>query len=165
MTNPSDSPKTTFIRVPTPVFETLLRLQISGVQWRLVLWVIRNTLGWNRPWTTFSWYRIGKHLSADRRGVARAGAHLIKAGVLTTVNNSIGLAAMQTGDDRPPAGTNDPGVKGTRFRGQASPFYRRAKERSKETKTKNSGPQARHHPAGAAEPVPGKYRHLGSGGD
>ena len=71
-----------FVRIPTDLLEALLRLRLSGTQWRLLLWVVRHTYGWNREWTPFTWYRVAKELGMDRAAVYRAGEVLIQAQML-----------------------------------------------------------------------------------
>ncbi|PWU05837.1 MAG: hypothetical protein C5B51_13645 [Terriglobia bacterium] len=80
-----------FIRLPTPLLEALLRTPLNGVQSRIVLWVIRQTLGWNRDLAPFSWYRIATDLGLDRGGVARAGARLLRSGMLTAQGRQLGI--------------------------------------------------------------------------
>src|SRR6266704_4258643 len=71
-----------FIRFPSGLLDALLRARLSATQWRVVLWVVRRTLGWNRLRTRFSWYRIAKELGADRAALYRAGVGLLKTGTL-----------------------------------------------------------------------------------
>jgi phage replication O-like protein O len=66
-----------FVRLPTELLEALLKVPLSGAQWRILFWVIRQTYGWNRDQTPFSWYRIAKELGLDRGGVARGGHKLL----------------------------------------------------------------------------------------
>jgi hypothetical protein len=153
-----------------------LRWAFSGTQWRILLWTIRNTYGWHRDSVPFSWYRITKDLGADRGGVVRAGRQLVRAGVLQVQNGRINVRAEPPSrpgslesdviGQRPM--TNDSAVSRHRKRGQASSLFRRAKERGKEINTNKAlrqkeEPQQRrekHHTAGAATPVPGKYDAL-----
>jgi hypothetical protein len=51
-----------FVRFPTRSMEAFLSLPLNGTQWRIVLWIIRNTLGWNRSSIPFRWYRLAKEL-------------------------------------------------------------------------------------------------------
>src|SRR4051794_627682 len=73
---------TSFMPLPNALTEALLRSRLSGNQWRLIMWSLRNTLGWNRPSTPFSWYRIANELEADRTGVLRAARPLIQQQLL-----------------------------------------------------------------------------------
>ena len=142
-----------FVRFPTVFLEALMRAPLSGAQWRIVLWVIRQTLGWNRDRAPFSWYRIAKELTLDRGGVARAGKALIQSGILLEENRQIGIerdhaqwrhyksASLQPmtsvhGDGRPLKAMT--GIIGTDDdcnlnSGQASSLFRRVKD-SKERK-------------------------------
>ena len=71
-----------FVRLPTELLGALLHARLSGTQWRILLWVIRHTYGWNRSTTAFSWYQIAKELSLDRGGVFRAGKRLLEGAML-----------------------------------------------------------------------------------
>src|SRR5712691_5048113 len=71
-----------FIRLPTETLEALLCKRLSGAQWRLIFWVIRNTYGWNRPSAPFTWYRIAKELGMSRPALFRAGQNLLARGVM-----------------------------------------------------------------------------------
>jgi hypothetical protein len=57
--------------------EALLSSRLTGVQLRIILWVIRHTAGWNRTLTPFSWYRIAKKIGGNRAVVWRAGRTLL----------------------------------------------------------------------------------------
>jgi len=71
-----------FVRISTGLLEALLRVRLSGTQWRILLWVVRHTYGWNREWTPFTWYRLAKELDMDRAAAFRAGNALIQAQLL-----------------------------------------------------------------------------------
>jgi phage replication O-like protein O len=85
-----------FVRVPTQLLETLLRSRLNGTELRIVLWVARQTYGWNRQTTPFSWYRIAMELAMDRGGIVRAGRHLLRTGILCLAGDEIGI---QPNDD------------------------------------------------------------------
>ena len=57
-------------------------LAANGTQWRLVLWVVRATLGCNRASAPFGWSQIAKNLKLDRAGVCRNGRRLRTSGLL-----------------------------------------------------------------------------------
>jgi phage replication O-like protein O len=71
-----------FVRIPTELLEAILHARLSGTQYRILLWVIRNTYGWNRSWTPFTWYRIAQELHVDRPNLYRAGKSLLQSNVL-----------------------------------------------------------------------------------
>jgi len=58
-----------FLRISNTLLEALLKLDLTGTQWGVLMWTLRNTIGWNRDTTHFSWYRIAKDLSMDRGGI------------------------------------------------------------------------------------------------
>ncbi len=148
-----------FVRLSTELFEAILRAGFTGVQLHIVLWVVRNTYGWNRKLTTFSWYRIAKDLSLDRGGVVREGNRLLKEQVMVLINQQIGiqkdydrwrqkgLASSQADDPRqlwmtgvsaepahrePMTGIIVTDDSTHRLRRQASSLSRRAKDSSKD---------------------------------
>jgi phage replication O-like protein O len=89
-----------FLRISNRLFEALLRLDLTATQWSILLWTLRNTTGWNRDTTYFSWYRIAKELSLDRGGVARAGRRLLGASVLFVREGQLGIKEDHNGWDR-----------------------------------------------------------------
>lgn len=80
-----------FLRIPNNLVEALLRTPLSGGQCRIVLWVVRQTLGWNRDTTPYTWYRVARDLAMDRGGVVRAGHALLQWGILCLDKAAIGL--------------------------------------------------------------------------
>jgi phage replication O-like protein O len=154
-----------FVRVPTDLLEAALRLHLNGTQWRIFFWVVRQTLGWNRPTTLFSWYRIARELSADRGGVVRCGRGLLHSGILYLDGKQIGIRldstcwatlggrstsrpTMTVGNDAacPPKAVADVIASGDARlleRGQESSLFRRTKDsgkdRSKTFKEKEMG--------------------------
>lgn len=80
-----------FVRFPTGLLEALLRTRLSGVQWRILLWVVRYTFGWNRQSTPFTWYRIAQELALNRSAVYRSGQALLAARVLVVYGNQLGV--------------------------------------------------------------------------
>jgi hypothetical protein len=65
--------------------------RLTGIQLRIVLWVIRNTAGWNRTLTPFSWYRIAKKIGGNRAVVWRAGRALLQTHVLFLEDDQLGI--------------------------------------------------------------------------
>src|SRR5258708_39571922 len=91
---PSSQPDR-FVRLPTILLEALWRLRLTGAQWRVLLWVLRYTEGWNRARTPFTWYRMAKELDLGRPATYRAGLTLLRAEILIL---SEGLLAIQRED-------------------------------------------------------------------
>jgi hypothetical protein len=83
-----------FVRVPTILMEGLMRYPLTGTQVRIILWVIRQTYGWNRFRARFSWYRIASDLGADRGGVVRAGKKLRDLGFVFVQERTIAVAGI-----------------------------------------------------------------------
>jgi phage replication O-like protein O len=80
-----------FVRLSSELLDALLRVHLSGMQWRILLWVLRNTYGWNRKTTRFSWYQIAKQLGGNRAVVWRAGQRLLQAHVLVLEDDQLGI--------------------------------------------------------------------------
>lgn len=80
-----------FVRIPTHILETLFRARLTGSHHRILLWVMRQTFGWNRRWTPFTWYRVAKDLGLDRPTVYRSGNALLEAKILIREGRQIGV--------------------------------------------------------------------------
>lgn len=137
-----------FVRVPTDLLEALLKERLSGTQFAILFWIIRQTFGWNRPTTPFSWYRVATDLVMDRGGVFRAGRALLRLGIVHVKSGEIGIRGSDTvnlgsaarptvaSDDRNPRKpmtgviASDDGRQLQRC--QQSSFYRRAKDNIKD---------------------------------
>ena len=89
-----------FVRIPSDLLEVLLRARLSRLQWRIVLWVVRHTFGWNRSWTPFSWYGMARDLNANRGTVFRAGARLLQSRVLRCAAGRLGIQPEFASSDR-----------------------------------------------------------------
>jgi hypothetical protein len=176
-----------FIRVPTEFLEGCLQKRFSRTQWGILLWVIRQTWGWNRQTTHFSWYRMAKDLALDHGGVVRAGNRLLLSGVLSLHGDQIGiqgtdefwqnhrlrsagygiLTNVSTGKSQRKELTILSGVTDKRQwkRCQVSVVFRRTKDSSKDIlktykhmRLKSRGQrQLEYTEAGAARPITGKY--------
>jgi phage replication O-like protein O len=189
-----------FVRVPTELLEPLLLLPLRGTQWRVLFWVIRQSYGWNRQSTSFTWYRIAKELELNRAGVYRAGQALLAARLLVCDG---GQLAVQTDprlwntdifsvsraarrqlwipglpvawEQRPALPVDNDSVAGQQLnRCLKATLFRRAKDSKDIIKTykktaANGGVAGRprfqngadsEHPAGAAQPISGKYDGL-----
>ena len=96
------APSERFVRLPTPLLEALLGVRLNGTQWRVLLWMIRKTLGWNRNTTSFSWYQIASDLAMDRGGVVRAGHKLLGTGILYSEDCRLGIQRDSTFGSGPP---------------------------------------------------------------
>ena len=157
-----------FVRVPSLLLDSLLKLPLSGTQWRILLWTIRNTFGWDRETVRFSWYGIARELRLDRGGVVRAGRRLLDASVLLIQDQRLSLQsdpakwskAATSDDGSQRAMTIDIADASHRKRGRASSLFRRAIERCTEMKKESIRSNQKHHSAGAARPVAGKYDHI-----
>jgi phage replication O-like protein O len=151
-----------FVRLPTELLEALLRARLSGTQWRIVLWIIRQTYGWNRESAPFTWYRMARELAISRPAVYRAGLKLVASGVLVTQGKRLAVARAQR-PELPLSNATDAArqrnscLEATLFR----PAKDSSKDKLKTYKDKrwnHSGGERKM--AGAASPRPGKYERL-----
>ena len=159
-----------FVPIPNAVIDALLVSRMTGGQMRIVLWVLRKTLGWNQPSADASWYQIGKDLGLDRAYVRRDGRRLIEGRVLVKNGDKLAVAVdpdtwkagrrrpCTTGPRRSEIGTQE-----LRHRDAGAPLLRRAIDTLKDirqVKTRETGRRSPYHPAGSARPIPGKYERL-----
>jgi phage replication O-like protein O len=159
---------TRFVRFPTRVLEALLRTGLAGVQWCVLLWVIRGTWGWNRQWVRFTWYRIAKDLELNRGTVYRSGARLVERRLLVLREQRVAvetdIAKWATKAYNSSKGDNV--ASAHRCQCPQATVSRRTKDSSKDKRLniyslrRNRDllrPSAYDHAAGAASPIPGKY--------
>ena len=166
-----------FLRISNALVEALFRARLSGAQWRVLLWVIRQTHGWNRRSTLFTWYRVAKDVAMDRATAYRSGQALLRAGVLILADAQLGIQedsenwgggvlSLQAVDARqlwmpgmdvvraqrkPLSGSNASVGKEQRLRCQETTLFRRAKDSSKDKsktyKDRRRDADPRHHTA------------------
>ena len=80
-----------FVRLSTPLLEAFFAFHLTGVQLRTILWVLRNTDGWNRKLTPFRWRQIANKLGTGPAVVWRAGQRLLQANVLLLADHQLGI--------------------------------------------------------------------------
>ncbi len=171
-----------FIRLPTALLECQLQTPLNGAQWRILFWVIRQTYGWNRESTPFTWYRMAQELGMNRPAVYRAGQALLTAGILvapekqlavqtdhrlwnscptTVAGRQLWMPEISVAGEQRPAllGDNATVASRQRKRCQKATVFRRAKDSKDRLKTYKDNSERRHL-AGAAKPIPGKYDGL-----
>jgi phage replication O-like protein O len=172
-----------FVALPSGMLDALVVIPLTGAQWRVLLWVIRQTLGWNREWTAFTWYRMAKDLHMDRAATYRAGQALLSWNILSPREKLLGIQsnirqweqpAVLAGRQlllpemgvayeqrKPLPGDNAAVVGGQRKRCVATTVFRRAKDSSKDKlKTYIDMAQEKPQPAGPFQPATGKYDRL-----
>ena len=152
-----------FMPLPNALADALIRLRLSGSQWRLIFWTLRNTLGWNRESTKFTWYQIAKELGIDRAGLLRAARPLLDRGLLVAENGRLRVQISTSQVPKPM--TLVTGDAQQRNRCQVSPLFPRAIDMYNVVKTKEKNKTKKEkwpdsHPAGAARPIPGKYDRI-----
>jgi Bacteriophage replication protein O len=68
-----------------------MRDQEYSLSARIILWVLRNTYGWSRKTTVYTWSKIAREIEARREHVSRAGLSLLQKKRLYIDNKKIGL--------------------------------------------------------------------------
>jgi RNA polymerase sigma factor (sigma-70 family) len=79
------------VTIAGPIIETLTKARISGMQWRLVLWIILQCSRRKQRAVPFSWRAISRALAVDHGGLIRLGRALIGSGVLFVEQRRIGI--------------------------------------------------------------------------
>lgn len=66
------------------LIEPLIKLDLTGRQFRIILWIARHTYGMmGAKFAGYSWRKIAADINTDRAGVSRAGRELIDNGFLS----------------------------------------------------------------------------------
>jgi phage replication O-like protein O len=150
-----------FMPVPNALAEALMRSPLTTSQWRVFVWALRRTLGWNRESTPFTWYRVANEIGLNRSCVSRAARFLVHER-LVSVND--GRLRVQTD---PTLWANalhrSMGARTIRKRCAGATLFRRPIDmvidiKKKQRSIKKARRTARL--AGAARPISGKYAHL-----
>jgi phage replication O-like protein O len=134
-----------FIRLPTSLCEDLLQHRLSGVEWAILIWLVRSTIGWHRVSRRTTWSGIARSLRVHRSTVLRASVKLQKAGIVLFENGQLRFNPQffDAQTFLPPVALEQ---QPRRIR---ATVFRAAKDTGKE--------KHQFHPAGAAQPKPGKY--------
>jgi DNA-directed RNA polymerase specialized sigma24 family protein len=69
----------------------LMKLRLSGTQWRILLWVLLQTARRKQRTAPFRWRDIAQQLALDPTGVARAARKLVHTGLLFVHQGRLGL--------------------------------------------------------------------------
>jgi hypothetical protein len=92
-----------FVVFSSRLLRAAANIRLSGTQWRILLWVIRETARRKQKMAPFRWSEIAKELSLDRGDAWRAGRNLSRRKLVFIQNEKIGL---QRKVDRPPTRRN-----------------------------------------------------------
>jgi len=93
-----DSPQLAdgYTPVANPIMEALARTQLSGYEWRALLFLLRKTYGWNKKSDIISLSQFEDGTGLDRRHVARTIKRLLEKKIITTDSASLGTSKMST---------------------------------------------------------------------
>jgi|SRR5579872_3343637 len=80
-----------FISIAAGFLQAMAHKRLSGTQWRMILWVLRETSRRKRRTTPFTWSRIAQDLRQDRGDTWRAGKCLLRTKILFIQDGRIGL--------------------------------------------------------------------------
>lgn len=72
ITNDDIIVKNKFSQIPNIVFDKILLLKLSGIEFKVLIYIIRQTLGFKKTTFNSSPQKIGKRVGTDRRTVKRA---------------------------------------------------------------------------------------------
>jgi hypothetical protein len=70
-------------RIFHELLEPLLQIDLNGTQLRVIFWTARNTYGrQGEHYAPYSWLQVAREIICERTRVNRAGAELLKQGIL-----------------------------------------------------------------------------------
>ncbi len=73
-------------RIFHELLEPMLRIGLNGTQFRILLWVMRNSYGrMGAKSADYTWGRIARDIRSDRPNVSRGGRAMLEMGVLKVV--------------------------------------------------------------------------------
>ncbi len=80
-----------FVVISSRLLQAIATVRLSGTQWRILLWVLRETSRRKQRTVPFRWYHIARQLTLDRSNVHRAGQGLLRARLISIESGRIGL--------------------------------------------------------------------------
>lgn len=90
-----------YTKFPNRIFDALLRYKLSTTQLLVILYIIRNTNGWNKPqgdWISVS--RMAKDIGITRPRVSGAVNDLVKMGLISITDENRRVRAMRVTDPK-----------------------------------------------------------------
>ena len=85
-----------YLKIVLSVVEALARTQLSGYEWRVLLFLLRKTYGWNKRSDIISLSQFTDGTRLDRRHVARTIRHLVEKRMITIDSANLGTSKMST---------------------------------------------------------------------
>jgi phage replication O-like protein O len=76
-----------YTKVPNEYLEWLISLPIESLDYRVIFFVYRKTIGWNKLSDKISTSLIAKNLNASKRGVIKSISRLVNAGYLVSTKH------------------------------------------------------------------------------
>lgn len=80
-----------FSPVANELLDAILQIGFSKTEFHILFWVVRNTFGWHRKLTEFTWYQMAKDCRLSRGGVVTKGNGLVERMVLKIEAEKIGV--------------------------------------------------------------------------
>ena len=77
-----------YTRFPNKIIEAMLEQKFTALQMRIIIYIIRKTNGWNKPFDYLAVARIARDVHATRPRVSGAVNDLVKMGVLSVVRTT-----------------------------------------------------------------------------
>lgn len=85
-----------FTPVANPIMEALARTQLSGYEWRVLLFLLRKTYGWSKRSDVISLSQFVDGTGLDRRHVARTIKSLVRKRIVAVDSAKLGTSKMST---------------------------------------------------------------------
>ena len=93
-------PRESYTKITNSILRVIYRSPFNATEIRIILAIIRMTLGWNKESKIISYSYLAKEVNLDKRNVRRAVSLLVQAKVIikskTGRNNMLGLNQAPT---------------------------------------------------------------------
>lgn len=78
-----------YTKVPHDFFKWLYDLNLTGLEFKVILFVFQKTIGWNKESDKISLSQFSSELKATRRGVIKVIKTLVNKGLLVKIDGKI----------------------------------------------------------------------------
>ncbi len=93
--------KTGFTKTPNKILENLIESDLPKSEYKVALYILRETAGWHKPLCYKNISRIMERTGLPRTSVYRAIAGLIEKGIIQQTENHIGFAELPKSEPIP----------------------------------------------------------------
>lgn len=77
-----------FTKFPNTIIEAMLSRRLTALQMKIIIYIVRKTNGWNKPFDYLAISRIARDIGATRPRVSGAVNDLVKMGILSVEKNA-----------------------------------------------------------------------------